>query len=165
MQIYESIQNKIISNWNQLESIIANWRKKGDKVIFTNGCFDIVHKGHVEYLSKSSSLADRFIIGLNTDASVRKIKGEGRPVNDQDARATLLAAFGFVDLVIYFDQDTPYELIKRIQPDFLVKGSDYNPEEIVGYDIVTQKGGEVRTVDLVEGYSTTNLIQKIKSAY
>jgi D-glycero-beta-D-manno-heptose 1-phosphate adenylyltransferase len=130
-------------------------------VVFTNGCFDIVHRGHVEYLSLAADLGKRMVIGLNTDASVQRIKGELRPLVDEVSRAILLAAFSFVDLIVFFDEDTPYELIKTVQLDILVKGSDYAPESIVGFDIVTARGGKVETINFVEGFSTTRLIQKI----
>ena len=138
------------------------WKDAGEKLVFTNGCFDILHLGHVDYLEKAAELGDRMVVAINTDASVKKIKGEERPLNNEYSRARLLAALGFVDAVIYFSEDTPYELISVIKPDILVKGSDYLAEEIVGSDIVINNGGEVKTIDLVSGYSTTNLINKIK---
>ena len=131
------------------------------KVVFTNGCFDILHRGHVEYLAKAADLGDILVVGLNTDASVRRLKGEGRPVNNQEARALVLASLSFVDAVVLFDDDTPYNLIKTLRPDVLVKGADYQPEAIVGYDIVTSYGGTVTTIPLVEGYSTTNFIERL----
>ncbi len=134
---------------------------EGKTLVFTNGCFDILHRGHVEYLSKASDMGDVLVVGLNTDASVKRLKGESRPINDEQARALILASLGFVDAVVLFDEDTPYELIKAIRPDVLVKGADYKPEEIVGYDIVTSYGGKVETVPLVEGYSTTSIISNL----
>lgn len=134
-------------------------------MVFTNGCFDILHKGHIDYLFEASKLADRMVIGLNTDASVRRLKGQGRPVNDNEARATIIAALGFVDMVVFFDEETPKELIDVVQPDVLTKGSDYIAENIVGYDTVMAKGGEVITIDLTDGFSTTALIDRIKKAY
>ncbi len=133
----------------------------GSKVVFTNGCFDIVHQGHIDYLSKARNLGDVLVVGLNTDASVRRLKGPRRPINDQQSRALLLASMVFVDYVVFFDQDTPYELIKAVQPDILVKGSDYRPEDIVGYDIVMAKGGRVETLDYLPGFSTTAIERKI----
>ena len=138
------------------------WKFKNDKIVFTNGCFDILHKGHIEYLAKARSLGTKLIIGLNTDASVKRLKGDSRPVNDEKARALLLASLIFVDEVILFDTDTPRDLIEFIQPDVLVKGGDYKPEDIVGYNIVKNKGGEVVTIDFIEGYSTTSTIEKMK---
>lgn len=137
------------------------WRFQQKKIVFTNGCFDIVHLGHLDYLSKAADLGDILILGLNTDASVQRLKGAGRPVVDELARAFMMASLRFVDAVVLFDQQTPFELIQLVQPDVLVKGKDYKAEEVVGYDIVTAKGGKVETIDLVPGYSTTALIQKI----
>jgi D-glycero-beta-D-manno-heptose 1-phosphate adenylyltransferase len=157
----EVIQNKILGA-AELHRQLALWRFKGKKIVFTNGCFDILHLGHIDYLMKAADAGDVLIIGLNTDASVRKLKGEGRPVNNEHARALILASLVFVSAVVLFDEDTPYELIQNIQPDVLIKGNDYKIEEIVGYDIVLAKGGEVITVDLLAGYSTTGLIEKLR---
>lgn len=145
----------------QLNRQLAIWNFKSRKIVFTNGCFDILHLGHIDYLSKAADLGDILIIGLNSDDSVRKLKGEGRPVNNAEARALMLASLRFVDAVTIFNEDTPYELINSIQPDVLVKGKDYKTEEIAGYDIVLAKGGQVTTIDLLEGYSTTGLIEKL----
>jgi len=158
----EVIQNKILSA-DELQRHLTLWRFKGKKIVFTNGCFDILHLGHIDYLMKSADAGDVLVIGLNTDASVRKLKGEGRPVNNEQARALILASLVFVNAVVLFDDDTPYNLIQKIQPDVLVKGSDYKIEEIAGYDIVLAKGGKVITVDLLAGYSTTGLIEKLKT--
>ncbi len=153
----EKIRSKII-NQSEWSDIQKNIDKKGGGVVFSNGCFDIVHKGHIEYLAKTSEYGDVLVVGLNSDSSVKRLKGENRPLQDQSSRALLMASLMFVDYVILFEEDTPYELIKTIQPDVLVKGSDYNPEDIVGYDIVKAKGGEIKTIELTEGYSTTNVI-------
>lgn len=155
------LKNKIISP-DKLSSLLAVLRFRNKKIVFTNGCFDIVHRGHIEYLSKAADLGDVLFLGLNTDNSIRRIKGDSRPINDEQSRATVLAALCFVDYIVLFDDDTPYELIKTIQPDVLVKGKDYEAKAIVGYDIVTQKGGTIETIDLVEGFSTTSIIEKIK---
>ncbi len=155
------IQSKII-DINNIESHLTYWSLKNKKIVFTNGCFDILHRGHIEYLAQAANHGDILLIGLNTDNSVRRIKGNSRPVQDQIARAMVLASLQFVSAVILFDEDTPYELIKRVKPDVLVKGSDYKTEDIVGYDIVTAKGGEVVTIDFIEGYSTTSIIEKLK---
>ncbi len=155
------IQSKII-DINNIESHLTYWNLKNQKIVFTNGCFDILHRGHIEYLAQAANHGDILLIGLNTDNSVRRIKGNSRPVQDQFARAMVLASLQFVSAVIMFDEDTPYELIKRVQPDILIKGSDYKIKDIVGYDIVTAKGGEVVTIDFVEGYSTTSIIEKLK---
>lgn len=136
-------------------------RLKGKKTVFTNGCFDLIHLGHVDYLSKARDLGDLLVVGVNTDASVRRLKGQSRPLQDENSRAMVLAAFSFVDYVVLFDEDTPAELIKAVQPDILVKGADYKPENIVGYDTVTAKGGQVVTIEFIEGYSTTNIVKKI----
>ena len=158
MKHLEKIYDKIL-NRESLEEKLNLWRKEGKTIVFSNGCFDILHRGHVEYLSKAADLGDVLIIGLNTDASVRRIKGPSRPVNDEKARAVVLAALEFVDAIMFFEEDTPYNLIKNVQPDVLVKGKDYKAEDIVGYDIVTNKGGKVETIELVEGFSTTNILK------
>ena len=141
---------------------VAMWRLLEEKIVFTNGCFDILHLGHIDYLEKARAQGTRLIVGVNTDASVKRLKGENRPLNDENARSRLIAALQFVDAVILFGEDTPLELISAILPDVLVKGNDYAVEEIVGYEVVTKKGGEVKTIELVEGYSTSKLIEKCK---
>jgi rfaE bifunctional protein nucleotidyltransferase chain/domain len=160
MNKLDVIKSKIISG-EELAKILALWRFKGYKIVFTNGCFDILHRGHIEYLSKASSYGDVLIVGLNSDTSVRNIKGDSRPVQDEITRSLILASLQFVSIVVIFDEDTPYNLIKTVEPDVLVKGADYKPEEIVGYDIVSAKGGEIVTIDLVEGHSTTGILSKI----
>ena len=163
MNHLEKIQNKIL-NKDNLEEWVAECRAKGSKIVFSNGCFDILHRGHVEYLAKAADFGDEMLIGLNTDASVKRLKGPSRPINDEYARAIVLAGLEFISAVVLFDEDTPYNLIKAVQPDVLVKGSDYKPEDIVGYDIVTEKGGRVETIDFVDGYSTTRTIEKSRNA-
>ena len=150
-----------ISDWEGVADKLKEWRRIKEKIVFTNGCFDILHLGHIDYLEKARSLGTRLIVGLNSDSSVTKLKGIGRPLYQQEARARTLAALEFVDIVILFDQDTPYNLIDHIKPDILVKGNDYLAENIVGADIVSSIGGEVVTINLVEGYSTSALIEKI----
>ncbi|MBO7082270.1 MAG: D-glycero-beta-D-manno-heptose 1-phosphate adenylyltransferase [Bacteroidales bacterium] len=164
MDSLQLIKNKIYSTAHRspLTSLLSTWRAQGLRIVFTNGCFDLLHRGHVEYLAKASDKGDVLVVGLNTDASVRRLKGESRPINDETARATVLASLNCIDAVVLFDEDTPYELIKAVHPDVLVKGADYKPEDIVGYDIVTSYGGKVETVDLVEGYSTTGMIESLK---
>lgn len=162
MNYFEKIKNKILEG-KGFEKWLDECRKNGKRIVFTNGCFDILHRGHVEYLSKAAAFGDVMVVGLNTDASVKRLKGPSRPVNDEYARSFVLAGLEFVSAVVLFDEDTPYNLIKKVQPDFLVKGSDYKPENIVGYDIVTAKGGKVVTVDLVEGFSTTKTIEKMSA--
>lgn len=160
----EIIDSKIIQagDYASLSRQVSYWRFHGKQVVFTNGCFDILHLGHIDYLSKAADLGQVLVVGLNTDASVRKLKGPGRPVNDQNARASLIASLFFVTQVVLFDEDTPYELIKSVQPDILVKGSDYKPEEIVGYDVVKARNGQVVTIDFLEGFSTSGLIEKLR---
>jgi len=141
---------------------VAVWKSKGEKVVFTNGCFDIVHLGHVDYLEKARNLGDRLVVGLNTDNSVSRFKGPERPLQDNDSRSRIMAAFQFVDLVVFFNEDTPLNLITQLVPNILVKGSDYLAENIVGADVVKEHGGEVKTIDFVPGYSTTRIVDKIK---
>ena len=148
---------------DKLNLHLARWRFQDKKIVFTNGVFDILHRGHVEYLSAAKKQGDLLVIGINTDASVKRLKGESRPVNDEQARIIMLSALSFVDYIILFEEDTPWELINTIKPSILVKGSDYQKEEIVGYDILQEYGGEVRTIELTEGFSTTNFIKKIQN--
>lgn len=155
------ISNKIFS-LEELLLKLTTWKQEG-KIVFTNGCFDILHLGHLDYLGKSSKLGNKLIVGLNTDASVKRLKGTSRPVNNEQARAVMLASLAIVDAVVLFDDDTPYELIQRIIPNVLVKGSDYGIEEIVGHDIVLGNGGSVITIDILKGYSTTSIIEKIQN--
>lgn len=162
MKRLEIIRKKIFTYTDpDFSRMLAIWRFQGKKIVFTNGCFDILHLGHIDYLSAASDLGDLLIIGLNTDKSVSKIKGNNRPLQDEISRAFVLASLGFVDYVVYFGEDTPYNLIETIQPDVLVKGADYRPEDIVGYDIVKNKGGEIVTIEFLEGYSTSAVEKKI----
>lgn len=154
------VKSKIISVDDFAEKL-AYHRFREHKLVFTNGCFDILHLGHVDYLSKAADLGDILIVGLNTDESVSRIKGEKRPVQDLRSRSYILASLRFIDYVVPFDQSTPYELIKFIKPDILVKGGDYKPKEIVGYDIVKDNGGQVLTIELTPGYSTTSILNRI----
>ena len=137
---------------------------KRKKIAFTNGCFDMIHRGHIEYLAQASDYGDIFVIGLNTDASIHRLKGKSRPITDEKSRSMVLAALSFVDYVIFFDEDTPYSLIQQIQPDVLIKGSDYTIDTIVGADIVKAKGGQIITIDLIAGYSTSAIEKKIKES-
>ncbi|WP_020527168.1 D-glycero-beta-D-manno-heptose 1-phosphate adenylyltransferase [Flexithrix dorotheae] len=148
---------------DDLLKVREGWKQTEEKVVFSNGCFDILHLGHVDYLEKAANLGDRLIIGLNTDSSVSKLKGPERPINDEYARARLLAALEFVDAVILFGEDTPLKLINTLLPDILVKGNDYAVENIVGADVVLKNGGELKTISLVEGFSTTKIISKIQT--
>ncbi|HHL57613.1 MAG: D-glycero-beta-D-manno-heptose 1-phosphate adenylyltransferase [Bacteroidetes bacterium] len=162
MNNLELIQAKIL-NRKKLENQLAVWRFKDKKIVFTNGCFDLLHLGHIDYLSKAKDQGDVLIVGVNTDASVQRLKGENRPVTDEISRSTIMASLQFVSAVVLFDEDTPYDLIQQVQPDVLVKGSDYKPEDIVGYDVVKAKGGEIVTIDFLKGYATTGIIEKLKS--
>ncbi len=162
MEYLPYIEKKIALSAENASRLLNMWKFRNEKIVFTNGCFDIIHRGHIEYLAKAASLGTKLIVGLNTDASVRRLKGENRPVNDERGRALALASLLFVDEVILFNTDTPRELIEFIQPDVLVKGGDYRPEDIVGNDIVTARGGQVVTIPLVEGYSTTSIIEHLK---
>ena len=158
--------NKIKSKIYSLDDLIRKvniWRFKDDAVVFTNGCFDLIHLGHIHYLAAASDLGNRLIIGLNTDKSVSKLKGEHRPVKDGLSRATILASFSFIDAVVLFDEETPINLIRSIKPDILCKGGDYKKEDIAGYNEVTENGGEVVILNYEEGYSSTALEQKIKN--
>ncbi|MBE9511064.1 MAG: D-glycero-beta-D-manno-heptose 1-phosphate adenylyltransferase [Bacteroidetes bacterium] len=160
MNKFEHIKSKIVSG-TDLTRRLAVYRFKNQKVVFTNGCFDLIHLGHVEYLMQAANLGNVLIIGLNSDSSIIKIKGSGRPVLDQESRAMTLAAFSFVNNIVLFNEETPCELIKQVRPDILVKGGDYKPEEIVGYDIVKDNGGEVKILDFIKGYSTSDIIERI----
>ncbi len=144
------------------KGIVRQWKLDGKKVVFTNGCFDILHLGHVDYLEKARALGDKLVLGLNTDDSISRFKGAHRPIQDQNSRAHILASLQFIDLVVFFNEDTPLSLISELLPDVLVKGSDYLAENIVGADVVKQSGGVVETIDFVPGYSTTRIIEKIK---
>lgn len=157
----ELIQSKILAG-DSLQKALNRWRFYENKIVFTNGCFDLLHYGHVEYLSKAKDLGDVLIIGLNTDSSVKKLKGNHRPLQNETSRATILASLQFVDAVVLFDEDTPYNLISHIRPAVLVKGSDYKPEQIIGYDILQTYNGEVKTIDFVPGYSTSAIEEKIR---
>lgn len=157
----EASESKITS-LDQAKSIVKKWQHLNEKVVFTNGCFDILHLGHVDYLEKARNLGNRLVIGLNTDDSVSRFKGPERPLQDEKSRARVLAAMQFVDLVVLFNEDTPLNLISGLLPDILVKGSDYLTENIVGADVVKQNGGVVKTIDFVPGYSTTRIVEKIK---
>ena len=151
-----------IKSLDQAKSIVANWKAKGDKVVFTNGCFDLLHLGHIDYLEKARALGDKLVLGLNTDDSVSRFKGPQRPIQDQNSRARVLAALQFIDMVVFFNDYTPINLISTLLPYVLVKGSDYLAENIVGADVVKKAGGVVKTIEFVPGYSTTLIIDKIK---
>ncbi len=166
----EQLQKKI-ANLNEAKLTVQTWKNDGLKVVFTNGCFDLLHKGHVVYLTQAADLGDKLVVGLNTDASVkRQGKGGDRPINSEDARLAVLAGLQAVDLVVLFDADTPLDLIRELQPNTVAKGADYDPNEtdvtskkyIVGKDVMQQTGGEVVAIPLVEGFSTTGIIEMMK---
>ncbi|MES2856812.1 MAG: D-glycero-beta-D-manno-heptose 1-phosphate adenylyltransferase [Bdellovibrionota bacterium] len=152
---------KVVQSWNDLKTNLAALRG-GRKVVFTNGCFDILHVGHVRYLKEARAQGDILVLGLNTDRSVSVLKGPNRPVQNENARAEILAALECVDFVTLFDEDTPEKLIKEIRPDVLVKGGDYKIETIVGADFVMSYGGQVKPLQFVDGSSTTSIIEKLK---
>lgn len=146
-----------------LQKQLQQWKDQGLKIVFTNGCFDLVHVGHVDYLEKARNLGDKLVVALNTDNSVTLLKGKGRPISDQMSRARILAAMEFVDAVVFFGEQTPHNIINQMIPDILVKGNDYLTEDIVGSDIVVSNGGEVITIPLMKGYSTSQIIERIKT--
>jgi D-glycero-beta-D-manno-heptose 1-phosphate adenylyltransferase len=157
-----SIQNKIVT-LPDLQRIVAQWRMLGKSVSFTNGCFDILHAGHIASLTQAANEADYLVVGLNADISIKGLKGEGRPVNGEDSRALLIASLAMVDAVILFSEPTPLELIKAIMPDVIVKGGDYKIEDIAGAKEVIAAGGRVVINPIVEGFSTTSIINKMRS--
>jgi rfaE bifunctional protein nucleotidyltransferase chain/domain len=162
MSFHNQLAAKLISI-DEIARFVNAKKLNGKRIVFTNGCFDILHPGHVDYLSRARDLGDILVLGLNTDDSVkRQNKGPDRPINTQDSRAKVLAALGCVDAIVYFNEDTPYELIKKVMPDFLVKGGDWAVDKIVGHDLVTKHGGQVLSIPFVEGFSTTGLINKLK---
>lgn len=150
-----------IKDYDALAISLKQWREAGQRIVFTNGCFDLLHYGHLHYLAQARDLADRLVIGLNSAASVRRLKGPHRPINDDLTRTHLLAALEMVDAVVVFEEDTPLELIKIVKPDILVKGGDWQPDQIVGSALVHSLGGQVLNLPFVTGYSTTNIEQKI----
>jgi len=153
---------KKILTWSALRRRLAAWRRRGARVVFTNGCFDLLHPGHVRYLRAARRLGDVLVVGVNSDASVRRLKGPTRPIVPGAARCEVLAALEMVDAVVLFDQDTPYELIALVQPDVLVKGGDWRPDQIVGADIVRARGGRVRALRFAPGHSTSALVARIR---
>ena len=155
-------EEKIVAADGDLDGHLLEWRKQGLRIGFTNGCFDILHPGHVKVLTAARAACDRLIVGLNSDASVKRLKGEGRPVQDERARSEVLAALEAVDLVAIFEEDTPLKLIAQIRPSVLVKGGDYTREQVVGHEIVEAGGGEVLLVDILPGFSTTSLVERAR---
>ncbi len=156
-------KDKILSQEDAKKQVLR-WQAENEKVVFTNGCFDILHLGHIDYLEKAAQQGDRLVVAVNTDASVRRLKGDTRPLNNEYARCRLLTALAFTDAIVLFSEDTPLTLIEMLKPNVLIKGADYSVEQIVGAEVVMANGGEVRTIELVEGYSTTGLVEKIKNS-
>ena len=159
---YPALTNNKMLTFNGIQHQVKRWKLLDKKVVFTNGCFDILHEGHMEILSQAAASGDILVVGVNTDASVKKLKGDNRPVNKETFRALMLASLTIIDAVVLFDEETPLELIRIIEPDTLIKGGDYAIEQIVGAEDVIKNGGEVKIIPLVKGYSTTALIQKIQ---
>ncbi len=155
------IENKILTA-EKLAPLLNIWRFQDKKIVFTNGCFDLLHLGHIDYLSRAADLGNKLVIGLNSDRSASELKGPKRPITDQRSRASILASLFFVNAVVLFDEPTPYELISFIKPDILVKGSDYSIDKIVGADLVLKNKGEVKTLNYIDGYSTTAIEKKIR---
>jgi D-glycero-beta-D-manno-heptose 1-phosphate adenylyltransferase len=152
-----------LKNWQEISEISMKLKESSRKIVFTNGCFDILHKGHITYLRKAHALGDVLIVGLNSDSSVKRLKGTERPINDELARVIVLSELISIDYIVIFNEDTPYNLIKCIKPDMLVKGGDWVVKDIVGSDIVFAYGGEVISLDFIEGYSSTELIERMKN--
>ena len=163
MSQFNTLKNKVFSLEN-LKVQVENWKATGEKVVFTNGCFDIIHQGHIEVLARTADLGTKLIVGLNSDSSIQKLKNENRPIIQQQSRAILLASFSFVDAVVLFSEDTPINLISTLKPDILAKGGDYEISTIVGHKVVQENGGQVILVPFVEGFSSTAIIDKIKKS-
>lgn len=158
----DNLRSKIITSREEIARLAAGWRVKSYQIVFTNGVFDIIHQGHIASLALAASAGNKLIVGINSDSSVRRLKGDSRPVNDAMSRALVLAAMQYVDAVCVFDEDTPLELIKAVKPDTIAKGGDYRPETVVGNDFVKSYGGSTLIIPLVEGFSTTGMIGRIK---
>ena len=160
---FKKIQSKV-KTWATAKQAVDQWKRSGRKVVFTNGCFDLLHYGHIHYLAQAKDLGDSLMVGVNADRSVARLKGPHRPIKDENTRLHILAALACVDAVVLFEENTPYELIKMLMPDVLVKGGDWLPENIIGADIVLGNGGAVFSLPFVEGFSTTNYEKKIKES-
>ena len=158
--MFKKIQAKI-QDWETAQTTIFKWKTAGEKIVFTNGCFDILHFGHIHYLAEARGLGDRLVVGINSTSSVQRLKGMHRPINDEATRLHLMAALECVDAVVVFEKDTPLELIQLLVPNVLVKGGDWKPEQIVGSEIVLANGGEVKSLAFMDGYSTSAIERKI----
>ncbi|WP_200890675.1 D-glycero-beta-D-manno-heptose 1-phosphate adenylyltransferase [Pedobacter lusitanus] len=163
MMMNHSPSHKIVS-LSELTPLVNHWKGEGKKIVFTNGCFDLLHAGHITYLTEAASLGDILIIGLNSDDSVSRLKGPARPVNNETTRSVVLGAMSFIDAVVFFNEDTPLELIKQVLPDVLVKGGDYQIENIAGAKETIENGGTVQVLSFLPGYSSTAIIDKIKNS-
>lgn len=162
MTSFKTIQSKI-KHLEEANRIVKEWNLSNEKIVFTNGCFDLLHLGHIDYLSKAKDLGTKLIVGVNSSESVQKLKGPSRPIHSSQTRSTLLAAFEFVDLVIIFEEDTPIELIRLLKPKVLVKGGDYTLETIVGAEVVEEYGGHIEIIPFLSGYSSSSIVTKIQS--
>lgn len=162
MSYLDNVQKKLMS-WDRMADQVQQWQALGERVVFTNGCFDLLHYGHLHYLAQARDLGDRLVIGLNSGESVSRLKGPTRPINDEHTRQLMLASLAFVDAVVVFGEDTPLALIQQLSPDILVKGGDYSPEAIVGASWVQERGGQVIVLPFLAGYSTTALEARIKN--
>ena len=163
MSNFKNIKSKIYS-LSDLKIQSDKWKENGEKIVFTNGCFDLVHRGHIEVLANTADLGDKLIIGLNSDSSIKELKGENRPIMDEISRAILLASLQFVDAIVFFSEETPYKLIETLIPDVLAKGGDYKVTEIAGNGVVLENGGEVILFPFIGGFSSTNIVEKIKQS-
>ena len=163
MSNLKNIKSKIYS-LSDLKIQSDKWKENGEKIVFTNGCFDLVHRGHIEVLANTADLGDKLIIGLNSDSSIKELKGENRPIMDEISRSILLASLQFVDAIVFFSEETPYKLIETLIPDVLAKGGDYKVTEIAGKEVVLENGGEVILVPFIDGFSSTNIVEKIKQS-
>ena len=163
MSRYNALKNKIFA-LDHLKKQVEAWKATAEKIVFTNGCFDILHQGHIEVLARTSDLGTKLIVGLNSDSSIQKLKGENRPIIQEQSRAVLLASFSFVDAVVLFSEDTSINLISTLLPDVLAKGGDYEIETIVGHKVVQENGGKVILVPFVDGFSSTTIIEKIRKS-
>lgn len=158
----KNFEKKIIKSSLDLQKTIKAWKKNNQKIVFTNGCFDILHLGHIKTLSESKKLGDKLVVGLNNDESVKVLKGKNRPVNNNYHRSMMLAALSFVDLVVFFEEDTPYNLIKLVLPNIITKGGDYEKKDVIGGDLILSKGGQINIIPLLPNLSSSKLIRKYK---